>query len=552
MRNWLLSLLLGFVTLSFSSIGGAAPDQVVVNSSDLQSYSVKHIEPVLKNKNAAQVQQDVDVSAVRADDDLLYPSLVEYLYSRLSKNKLWDDDELNAQINLQLDLVTLAGFSPLFQARMEQVQIAFQHGDIKRYDRLTTDTFLLYLSYVAAAEKSGKAWFFTTSLTEPLTRPSATEVDLFVKAFESGEVSEYLSRFASPMLNQPGFERVYIDLLSRAQLPTTIYEQYGLVRLGDRLEPQQYQLLLEKLTEAGIAVEYRDDGYIDEALDFSIRQFQVQYGLDDDGIIGPNTVEWLNKAAEDKLRILALNSERSRLWPQQRENIILVNVPNFQLEYWDEGYARFESRVIVGRTSRQTPLLETQMDSLILNPTWNVPWKIMVKDIIPKVKQDPTYLFSQRFDIIEGWDSKVKIDPTMINWRAVKAQQFPYRMRQQAGELNALGQYKFNTPNPQAIFLHDTPSKHLFDESLRAFSSGCIRVENADEFAEVLLEQQGKSLEEVATERPNKSVAFKQRIPVYIIYQTAWMSEGKAYFRGDIYDYDTKRDSLISGEFSKN
>jgi murein L,D-transpeptidase YcbB/YkuD len=176
----------------------------------------------------------------------------------------------------------------------------------------------------------------------------------------------------------------------------------------------------------------------------------------------------------------------------------------------------------------------------------------MVKDIIPKVKENPTYLFSQRIEILEGWNNQARIDPTMIDWQEVNARRFPYRMRQQAGELNALGQYKFNTPNAQAIFLHDTPSKHLFDESLRAFSSGCVRVENADQFAQVLLEAQGKTLEDVATDRPNKAIALKQRIPVHIIYQTAWMSDGKAHFRGDVYQYDAKRESMNSAAFSKN
>ncbi|GAL30126.1 L,D-transpeptidase YcbB [Vibrio variabilis] len=176
----------------------------------------------------------------------------------------------------------------------------------------------------------------------------------------------------------------------------------------------------------------------------------------------------------------------------------------------------------------------------------------MVKDIIPKVKRDPTYLFSQRFEIIEGWTNQNRIDPTMIDWQEVNAKRFPYRMRQQAGELNALGQYKFNTPNAQAIFLHDTPSKHLFNESLRAFSSGCVRVEHADQFAQVLLEVQGKSLEEVASTRPNKAVAFKERIPVHIIYQTAWLSDGKAHFRGDVYDYDAKRNNVEDAALSNN
>ncbi|USD99458.1 L,D-transpeptidase family protein [Vibrio sp. SCSIO 43133] len=548
MRNWLLSLCVGLFSLATTGLTVAAPDQLVSNSTELTSYSVKHIKPILQQDNTKGSTELID----NTQDVLLYPSLVDYLYSRLDAERIWSGNELNAQLNLQLDMMKLAGFSPLFQSRVELLQQYYQQGEMDRYDRVASDTFLLYLSYVAASQELGKEWYFTTDLIEPLPRPSATEVDLMVKAFEAQDALAYITSFASPMLQQDGFENAYIDLVSKSQMTKIEYQQVGLTRLGDTLPQEAYLILIERLSESNVFITAREDRYFDELLDLAIREFQTIYGLNDDGIIGPNTIEWLNKSASDKLRILALNSERSRLWPQQRENIIVVNVPNFQLEYWDEGEERFESRVIVGRASRQTPLLETKMDSLILNPTWNVPWKIMVKDIIPKVKENPTYLFSQRIEILEGWNNQARIDPTMIDWQEVNARRFPYRMRQQAGELNALGQYKFNTPNAQAIFLHDTPSKHLFDESLRAFSSGCVRVENADQFAQVLLEAQGKTLEDVATDRPNKAIALKQRIPVHIIYQTAWMSDGKAHFRGDVYQYDAKRESMNSAAFSKN
>ncbi|MGR5094472.1 L,D-transpeptidase family protein [Vibrio maritimus] len=550
MRNWLIMPSILISALSSPVAVMAAPDQLVSDSSELTSYSVKHIEPILKSsQQETHSTSNVDTLP---QEELLYPELVEYLYSRLQRIQLWSDQELNAQVNLQLEVVRLAGFSPIFQERVEMLHDAFQQQDKTRYDRLTTDTFLLYMSYVASAADSGKEWYFTTSLQDSLPRPSATEVDIMVTAFESGRETDYVRSLASPMIQQPGFENVYIDLLAKSQVDFPAYEQAGLLRRGDVLAPEQYLHLVERLQASEIYVDIREDNLFDDTLDLAVREFQQLYGLNDDGIIGPNTIEWLNKSANDKLRILALNSERSRLWPQQRENIILVNVPSFQLKYWDEGETRFESRVIVGKTSRQTPIFETKMDSLILNPTWNVPWKIMVKDIIPKVKRDPTYLFSQRFEIIEGWTNQNRIDPTMIDWQEVNAKRFPYRMRQQAGELNALGQYKFNTPNAQAIFLHDTPSKHLFNESLRAFSSGCVRVEHADQFAQVLLEVQGKSLEEVASTRPNKAVAFKERIPVHIIYQTAWLSDGKAHFRGDVYDYDAKRNNVEDAALSNN
>ncbi len=127
----------------------------------------------------------------------------------------------------------------------------------------------------------------------------------------------------------------------------------------------------------------------------------------------------------------------------------------------------------------------------------------MVEDILPMVKRDSEYLANQRMEIIRCWSDPEVIDPALIDWETVDPVTFPYRLRQQAGVQNALVTYKFNTPNSRAIYLHDTPSKHLFNNASPAFSSGCIRVENAEKFAQTLLANQGITLDDfpVSTKR---------------------------------------------------
>lgn len=220
------------------------------------------------------------------------------------------------------------------------------------------------------------------------------------------------------------------------------------------------------------------------------------HGLQTDGVIGPQTMKWLNTSVTERLALLALNAERIRLWPTQQDSMIVVNVPGFDMKYWDAGREVFESKVVVGKTTRPTPVMNTKLDSLIINPTWNVPHKIMVEDILPMVKRDSEYLANHHMEIIRGWSDPEVIDPALIDWEAVEPETFPYRLRQQAGVQNALGTYKFNTPNSRAIYLHDTPSKHLFNNASRAFSSGCIRVENAEKFAQTLLANQGITLDD--------------------------------------------------------
>ena len=164
----------------------------------------------------------------------------------------------------------------------------------------------------------------------------------------------------------------------------------------------------------------------------------------------------------------------------------------------------------------------------------------MVEDILPQVKKDATYLEKHQMQILETWDSDAVISPEAIDWTTVNPRAFPYRLRQQSGAQNALGLYKFNTPNKRAIYLHDTPSKSLFNKEQRAFSSGCIRVQNADEFAALLLRTQGLDEMKIAqyNERTNKSIPLRQRIPVHIIYQTVWYESGQVHYRDDIYRYD--------------
>ncbi|MFA0439812.1 hypothetical protein BCU70_11040 [Vibrio sp. 10N.286.49.C2] len=552
MSKQLLTVMTAVSACSIAAAVHAAPDQLVTERDTITSVSPFSQALARDEYRATEAGSPLRNQTTSAVSPLLYHSLVDYIYAETDSDEIWSDSELNAQLNLQLDMVNLAGFSPLFEDRVTRMQSLYQAQRFDEYDRLATDTLLLYISYIADVPELGKQWYFSESLVDALPRPSATEVELFVLAIENNTLQSYLRTLSSPMILQPGFDNAYIDLLAKSQLEVTAYEQSGLLRKGDLVDLEQYGHLLARLADSEFYVEEKENGLFDDSLETAIKQFQALYGLEDDGIIGPNTLQWLNKSAKEKLRILALNAERSRLWPQQRDNIILVNVPSFELEYWGEGQARFESKVIVGRLTRQTPIFETKMDSLIVNPTWNVPWKIMVKDIIPKVKNDPTYLFAQRFEILEGWHNRVVVDPTMINWQEVQAKRFPYRMRQQAGSSNALGQYKFNTPNDRAIFLHDTPGKHLFNESSRAYSSGCVRVEHADKFAQVLLEHQGKLLNDLSTYRSNKAISFKQRIPVHIIYQTAWLEDGKAHFRADVYQYDMRRDDVTETAMTKN
>ncbi|OQQ04121.1 murein L,D-transpeptidase [Vibrio splendidus] len=470
---------------------------------------------------------------------LIYPELTQSIYQDTSLPILWDSPELVKAFEFQLSLLEQAQMAPLFERQLKQIRQYQSRRQWQELDILLTDTFIYYLSYVENAPLAGKEWYFSGKLHSKLPAPSPHILMRLKSSVTNDYLLEMVLSYAPPVGDFDQIKATYSVLETASELDIERYRQKGLKRLGDSLTDKA--TLVERIALVGvdtsmIAVDFPE---FDRDLQTAIKSFQRMHGLTDDGIIGPDTIKWINMGFDDRLSSLALNAERVRLWPRDRDSLIVVNVPSFDMKYWEDGEEVFESKVVVGRKSRKTPLLEINLDSVILNPTWNVPWKIMVKDILPKVKADESYLETNNFQVIDGWRSMETVDTTEIDWQTINFNSFPYRMRQQAGSRNALGLYKFNTPNKRAIYLHDTPSKGLFNDDFRAYSSGCIRVEHAEELAELLFATKVRKVpNQNSNLAPNTKVRLKKRIPVHIIYQTVLFEEGGIQYRGDIYQYD--------------
>ncbi|MGD8109172.1 L,D-transpeptidase family protein [Vibrio sp. TRT 17S01] len=469
-----------------------------------------------------------------------YPELVERIYRKNDAQLIWFDLQQSSKLEFQLEVIQRAGFSPMFSKRLNHLQFYRKSNRWFEYDLLATDTLIAYLSYAEQASAIGTHWFFESKLKGGLPQPSQASMTALYAAVETQQMRELVESYTP---DSDGYEQLvntYLHLQKYHKLDLPLYHQKGLKRAGDILEDREALLARLEVVDIDLSKTPQHTSWYDNELEKAVKRFQSIHGLTADGIIGPSTLKWLNMPPESRLSTLALNAERLRLWPMQRDALIMVNVPSFEMKYWYLGEEVFESKVVVGRTSRQTPVMTTNLDSLILNPTWNVPRKIMVEDILPKVKKDSEYLAKHNYQIIPKWNSYDSIDPQEIDWSTLEPRNFPYKMRQMSGNYNALGLYKFNTPNARAIYLHDTPSKYLFNNSRRAFSSGCIRVEHADQFASRLLQSQGLDPHRLSQSEgaPNKAIPLKRRIPVHIIYQTAWFEEGVVHYRDDIYRFD--------------
>lgn len=238
---------------------------------------------------------------------------------------------------------------------------------------------------------------------------------------------------------------------------------------------------------------------------------------------------------------LAINAQRLRLIPSF-DNGIFVNIPSYQLYYFRHGELALQSKVIVGRDDRRTPVMYSKLSNVVVNPPWNVPPTIKAQDLVPKFSRNPGMVESSGYEILDG--SGKKMNPHSINWKQYvgKEKSFPYHIRQKPGDNAALGLYKFNMPSSDAIYLHDTPNRGLFGKSQRALSSGCVRVAKSDELATLLLKEAGWTDEKkksVLESRKTTSAPIKSDNPVYLYYVTAWVEGGKMHTLPDVYKYDT-------------
>lgn len=482
---------------------------------------------------------------------ILQPKTLEKIYTDNDFQLIWTHKNAVRSFELQLDFLKRANISQDFSIRLQKLIELRSQESWSQYDLLATDTFLAYLSYVEHSQQDGERWYFDEPAKgkvkvkvklKSLYLPSESLLLGFEQAIKDNQIAEFVQSQAPPMDDYARFIQVYFYLLDALDHPRTPYQQTATRRPGDKMEVANRDALIELIEYIGVditKVEPQLDWY-DDSLVAAVKQFQKMHGLTMDGMIGGKTLYWINMLPEQRLHILALNAERMRLWPRERSNIIMVNIPAFEVKYWHQDQLIIDERVVVGRSSRKTPIMVTNLNTIIINPTWNVPHTIMVEDIIPMVKKDRSYLEKHQMAIIRNWSTPEIIDPETIDWSMIDPDSFPYRIRQNSGTLNALGQYKFNTPNSRAIYLHDTPSKSLFSRDSRAYSSGCIRVRNASSFARKILESQRMVNVDIepANNRENHPVTLKQRIPVHIIYQTFWIDAGGINYRNDVYDYD--------------
>ena len=397
---------------------------------------------------------------------------------------------------------------------------------------------------------------FVADLTGGFVRPKQADphihrelrrmpVSQALRGFVSAaDPAAYLDGLAPQDPRYLALQAALAERMAQSAPPGTPLAPEGLWRVGAR--DGRLADLRARLAAIGLdAGPAADPALYDEALAAQVAAFQDRAGLPADGVAGPRTIERLNAGADRQSRAILVAMERMR-WMGGHDlaaRHVWVNIPEYSVRIFEGGRQVFQTRAVMGKPDpdMQTPEFSDEMESVVVNPSWNVPPGILARDYLPRLQANRNAL--AHLDVVDRRGKVVSRDS--IDFSRYSAATFPYRLRQKPSGDNALGLVKFIFPNRWNIYLHDTPSKHLFRETTRAFSNGCVRVGDPFDLADALLAPQSanpRALVERALASGRETwLQLTPPMPVHLVYFTAFPDrDGVIRFHGDIYGRDAR------------
>lgn len=425
-----------------------------------------------------------------------------------------------------------------------------QPDSLARFEVLASQTFLIYAMHLSTGR-------VRASEVDALWIAAAHGLDLgeaLERAVREDRVAEVLSELRPAHI---GYERLrtglarYREIARRGGWPAVAG---GGAPFGRGRRDPRVPVLRERLHATGDLVSERPgaDELYDSAVGEAVRRFQSRHGMEPTGVVDSMTLEALNVPVEARILQIALNLERWRWLPRRLgDRYVWVNAAAHRLELVDSGRVVLTLRVLVGRPDWPTPILSTQATGLTFRPSWTLPREIVLRELLPLLAGSPEYLVREG---IRVWTQRggrwIEVHPDSLSEEDVRERISAYRFIQAPGPTNPLGGLRLRTPNCFAVYLHDTPARHLFDASLRSVTHGCVRVEGIDRLAAHLLRGDGQWTEEsvrAAMEgAPGQTVDLVPPVPVHLVYFTAIAREdGVLEFRPDIYGWDRALQSAL-------
>jgi len=392
-------------------------------------------------------------------------------------------------------------------------------------------TFTLIAIAPATAQPTPPSDGLRTTATAPKPKVAARPVASFWTSSE-------------PTFDEGTYDRINAAMLSYSAIEVRGgWPQVAKVNLSPGASGPEVARLRQRLAITDdLPAEVADGNAYDTMLSEAVKRFQARHGLPETGSVGPQTIEALNVPVTKRIRQLAASLDRLHgMGFTFGQRYVVVNIPAAVAEAVENGKVARRYVTVVGKVDRPSPTLTTHITAVNLNPTWTVPLSILKKDIVSKMRKDPSYIARMKMRVLDG--SGNEIDAGAVDWQSDRTPNFT--VRQDSGDGNALGSVRIDMPNPHSVYMHDTNHKEFFSADYRFQSSGCTRVEHVRDLAAwILKDNAGWSRRDIDAEiatAKRTTVKLARGIPVAWIYLTGWASpDGTINFRNDVYNLDPK------------
>ena len=399
-------------------------------------------------------------------------------------NKIKTNEFINVLKNAHQEGIPIARYG---LKDIEKLASSSEFNDLAKLEVILTEKFLLYSQDLSIG------------IVDPLSLSSFIDIKREKPPSENflNNLNDYLdikNYFENLRPNNPDYLKLMKELANLKEIKSKKIKITSVpndITLEVGMSHPNIIPLRQRLFELNIHQDTSNSETFDKELLKSVMLFQEYSGLDSDGVVGKKTYQALNLSIDTKLMQVLVNLERLRwLNFDFGKDYILINQANYEAKYVSNNNILWQSKVVIGLPDYQTAEFFDQMTHVIVNPTWHVPKSIAVDEYLPKIQEDPEFLINNDMLLFVRGTNKT-IDPNLIDMSVFTVDNFPFEIKQNPGDLNALGQVKFMFPNKHSIYMHDTPMKKLFSKDLRAFSHGCVRLARPFEFANALLSALG-------------------------------------------------------------
>jgi murein L,D-transpeptidase YcbB/YkuD len=422
-----------------------------------------------------------------------------------------------------------------------ELETAPSRAKLLEYDLLLSDALMLLAQHKRHGKVNPREVEERLNLDSPAPRPSL--IDTFLNALRTATVRKALDELEPA---HPAYASLKRALSRYRKIAGS--GGWQSVPPGPSLKPgmrdDRVQALRARLAVTGdLTWESAHPLFYDEVLAGAVRAFQTRHHLEADGIAGKATLAAMNIPVAGRISQIRVNLERARwVMHDMPDSSIVIDIAGFNLQYYHQNRLVWKTRVMVGEPFNQTPVFRSAITYLVLNPTWTIPPDILKNETVPRILTEKDYLAKQRLRVLTA--SGEEVNPATVPWGQYLGKRPPYTLRQDAGPDNALGLIKFIFPNPYHVYLHDTPSKSLFDKARRAFSHGCIRVQHPLDLGKMLIANDpgnptsAARFDQILASGKTSTIFLKEPLPIFLMYLTANAENGQVQFMPDLYQRD--------------